>query len=146
MELRTIGGEESLQPLLARRIAFQTLTQRCRDLRRHGAARCCPLRQGHVARERWITRPRVPLALGGVAFAVEPTQHSGMQRRIEPALGFARERGNDRQTLHEPTTRCSGLLCKRLEMRPGRFRIDMIRCHRRHTAPIVETRRDQRRQ
>ena len=80
----------------------------------------------------------LPPAEGGPArFAADP-------KKVK-AWVAALPRANPQAVEQEIARALPGLLGQRLEMRPGRFRIDVIRCHRRHTAPIVKTRRDQRR-
>ena len=69
-----------------------------------------------------------------------------MHGRREPVRAVLRICRIKRQAFVQPLAAGGGFIRQRVEMWPGRFGIDEIRRHRRHTAPIIDAGVDQRRQ
>ena len=76
---------------------------------------------------------------------IDRTAHHPGQRRIEPAIGIAREGGTDRQPLTQHPPGGGGRFFQRIQMRPRRLRVHMVGGHRRYASPVVYARAQQRR-
>ncbi len=77
-------------------------------------------------------RPRKPAT-------VARPPHARRDPRIRPDLGPRRVSRRERQTLHQVSPGRVGTARKILQVRPRRLRIDMIRRHRRHPTPVVDS-------
>jgi hypothetical protein len=86
---------------------------------------------------------RRPLVRAGPAVRIDTMQQRGAQARIDPGLGRAGVTGIDRQSLDQLFARRPGRVLQHLQMRPRRFRIDMVGGDRRNAAPIVDARFNQ---
>ena len=96
----------------------------------------------------WKRGPRSgrPFVGARPAIGVDAAQQRGPQRGIDPCIRAAGESRIDRQSFDQLLAgRIRGAL-ERVQMRPRRLRIDVIRRDRRHAAPIVDARIDQARQ
>ena len=85
-------------------------------------------------------RARRPLVRARPAVRIDSMQQRGAQARIDPGLGRAGVGGIDRQSLDQLFARRPGRALQHLQMRPRRFRIDVVGGDRRNAAPIVDAR------
>ena len=94
-------------------------------------------------RKRDRRQPRRPAVVARQPVGIGRLAHLRRDRRRQPAcrrLGIGRIH---RQPLHQDLAHRGGPLRKVLDLRPRRFRVHVIRRHRRHAAPIVDPRGDQ---
>ncbi len=85
-----------------------------------------------------IRHSRRPGVGPGKTIAIYTVQQRGAQSSIDPALRFLRIRGINGQALGKFLARGFRRARQAVQMRPGRFRIDVIRGDRRYAAPVVD--------
>ncbi len=83
---------------------------------------------------------RTPIIDAWHTLAVDVIQHACSQSLIKPAIGVSRKRRIDRQALHQIHAGRFGCGFEHAQMRPRGLGIHMVRGHRRHATPIIDTR------
>ncbi len=79
-----------------------------------------------------------PAVLARKAAPLRQAQHRRLQLRRDPALWLGGKAGINRKALHENAPCPFGCSRERLQMRPGRFGIDVIGRHGRYPAPVID--------
>ena len=102
----------------------RTIEHRCARLRQHGKTGC-------------------PVVIARPAVGIDRAAHARCDIRGAPTVRGERIRRIDRQALHQQLAHRGGALRQALYLRPRRFRVYMIRGHRRHAAPVVDAGADQ---
>ena len=101
-----------------------------------GAANCVPAQARQIGR-RNVGAGR-PVLGARKSIHVHRPEDRPAQARIQPPLAIGCVRWIDGEALGQHLARGFGFAFQGAKMRPGRFRIDIVRAHRRDAAPIVD--------